>query len=256
MKECTVEPSLLHSHLAVAEGCVDTRLDQYSLHIEHEDVVSEPTCRVGTSLFASHKTCYDVDTSTDFLARRRSCMEAGGDIAFYDSDPTFLQFLNETFGLSEKGLLVQGIIGEDVRLREPQLYAEDVDRYHINFDTHYVMSHQSFASDVPVLCAYPPLVGVPDRLETATIADDPCWSSPCLYGGTCFNTTQALNAAAASADDFMCFCRDGYSGNLCEKANTGGSLTFSTIVKHTQTCRQRQTQRPIHTCACEKKRRE
>ncbi|XP_047486856.1 uncharacterized protein LOC125037709, partial [Penaeus chinensis] len=221
MENCTVEHSFLHSHLAVAEGCVDTRLDQYSLHIKYKDAVSDPTCRVGTSLFAPHKTCYDVETSTDLPARRRSCMEAGGDIAFYDSDPAFLQFLNETFDLSEKGLLVQGIIGYDVRPREPQLYAKDVDTYNINSEIHYVMSHHSFAYDVPILCAYPPLVGVPDRLETATISDDPCWSSPCLNGGTCFNTTLALNAAAASGDEFMCLCRDGYSGNLCENANTG-----------------------------------
>lgn len=228
MAECIVDHSLLHSYLARAEGCVDTRLSEYSLHVEkEEDPSSNLTCREGASLFAPHRTCYDMETSSDFLARRKSCMEAGGEIAFHESDPKFLEFLNETFSLSEEGFLVQGLIGSDARPREPQLHAEEIDILHIVFDTHYVLSDHSSASELAILCAYPPLVGVPDRLETATIVNNPCLSDPCLNGGTCLNTTQDLNAESTTDDDFMCNCREGYSGDLCEY--TCGLLAFSAV---------------------------
>lgn len=228
MAECKVDHSLLHSYLARAEGCVDTRLSEYSLHVENEeDPSSNLTCREGASLFAPHRTCYDMETSSDFLARRKSCMEAGGEIAFHESDPKFLEFLNETFSLSEEGFLVQGLIGSYARPRQPQLHAEEIDILHIVFDTHYVLSDHSSASELAILCAYPPLVGVPDRLETATIVNNPCLSDPCLNGGTCLNTTQDLNAESTTDDDFMCNCREGYSGDLCEY--TCGLLAFSAV---------------------------
>ncbi len=38
------------------------------------------------------------------------------------------------------------------------------------------------------------------------IAEDPCNSDPCMYGGTCFNETVG----------YSCWCVLGYKGDNCE----------------------------------------
>ncbi|XP_042876930.1 uncharacterized protein LOC122256366 isoform X2 [Penaeus japonicus] len=220
-EQCSVDFSFLHSYLAGAEGCVDTRLGEYALHIEYEAANPNLTCNLG-ELYSPHSTCYEVIVSS-LQSAREGCMEAGGDLAFYEHDQDFVTFLNDTFGLSEEGLIVQGIIGDDARPREPQLYAEQTDGLRILFDAAHVVVNPASTSDLPVLCAFPPVVDgiVTERLETATMGGEPCLVNPCENGGSCFNASLGLAAVTGSGENFMCLCLENYSGNLCENANSG-----------------------------------
>ncbi|RUS88672.1 hypothetical protein EGW08_003567, partial [Elysia chlorotica] len=65
------------------------------------------------------------------------------------------------------------------------------------------------------LCVCPePFLGTHCLQRRSPGSTSPCSSSPCLYGGECFNIVQTTGAS--SSDEFSCKCLDGFSGDRCE----------------------------------------
>lgn len=54
---------------------------------------------------------------------------------------------------------------------------------------------------------------------------EPCYSEPCLNGGTCINI--ALNGTAT----YHCACTDGWMGARCELSVNGGACASNPCIK-------------------------